>query len=110
MRNEQLNIKEVMESRRHAVEESLHTISVAELKALTDELFPSVDQLWLEKFLSVINDPTSSTFYHALTGNRVQVLYCQDKNIGMWFVPGSRIGPLQTDQLKIMKEILEKRP
>jgi hypothetical protein len=38
MEPENLNIKEVMESRRHAVEESLRVITVDEMKALTDEL------------------------------------------------------------------------
>jgi hypothetical protein len=110
MEHENLNIKEVMESRRHAVEESLNTISSAELKALTDELFPDVTHPWLEKFLEVINDPASGTFHHAMTDDRIHVLYCHDKNIGMWFIPGSGKGPLQPEQLKIMREIVEARP
>ena len=110
MQNEELNIKEVMESRRHAVEESLHTISVAELKALTDELFPYVDHPWLEKFSEVVNDPASGTFHHAMADDRIHVLYCHDKDIGMWFIRGIGKGPLQPDQLKIMREIVEARP
>jgi hypothetical protein len=110
MPNENLNIKEVMESRRHAVEESLHTISAAELKALTDELFPDVTHPWLEKFLAVVNDPTSGTFHHAVTDDRIHLLYCRDRNIGMWFIPGSGKGPLQPEQLKIMREIVEATP
>ena len=43
MEPENLNMKEVMEFRRHAVEESLRIISVDELKAPTDELFPYTD-------------------------------------------------------------------
>lgn len=107
MEHENLNLKEVMESRRHAVEESLRIISVDELKALTDELFPYADHPWLETFLNVVSDPTSGTFHHAVTDDRIQILYCHDKEIGMWFVRGSGKGPLQPEELKIMKEIVE---
>ena len=75
MEHEDLNIKEVMESRRHAVEESLKTINLEELKALTDELFPCVDHPWLEKFSEVVSDPASGTFHHAMADDHVHVLY-----------------------------------
>jgi hypothetical protein len=110
MEHENLNIKEILESRRHAVEESLSTISSAELKALTDELFPSADHPWLEKFSEVISDPASGTIHHAMTDDHIHVLYCHDKNIGMWFIRGSGKGPLQPEQLQIMREIVETRP
>ena len=110
MESETLDIKEIMESRRHAVERSLKTITVAELKALADEVFPYADDPWLEKFLEVISDPTSGTFYHAMAEDRIHVLYCHDQNIGMWFIRGLGKGPLQPEQLKIMREIVEARP
>lgn len=110
MQDEVTDIEEVMESRRHAVEESLHTISAAELKALTDELFPYVDHPWLEKFEAVVNDPASGTFHHAMADDRVHVLYCHDKEIGLWFIRGIGKGPLQPEHLAIMKEIVETRP
>jgi hypothetical protein len=109
MEHETLDIKQVMESRRHAVEESLNTISVAELKALTDEIFPDVTHPWLEKFSEIVNDPASGTFHHAVTDDRIHILYCRDKNTGIWFIPGSGKGPLQPEQLEIMKEIVEGR-
>ena len=92
---------------RYAVEESLRIISVDELKALTDELFPYADHPWLETFLNVVSDPTSGTFHHAATDDRIHILYCHDKEIGMWFIRGSGKGPLQPEELKIMKEIVE---
>ena len=110
MEQEIFDIKEVMESRRHSLEESLNTISVAALKSLTEELFPSFDHPWLEKFSEVVCDPASGTFHHAMADDRVQVLYCHDKNIGIWFIPGSGKGPLQPNQLEIMREIVEARP
>jgi hypothetical protein len=38
---------------------------------------------------------------------RVHVLYCHDKNIGMWFIRGSGKGPLEPAHLKTIKEIVE---
>jgi hypothetical protein len=110
MEIENLNLEEIMEARRQAVEKSLRTISVAELKALTDELFPYIDHPWLEKFSSVINDPSSGTMRHAIVDDRVHVLYCHDKDIGMWFIPGIGKGPLEPVHLKIMKEIVAASP
>lgn len=106
MEHENLNIKEVMESRRRAVEESLHTISAEELRALTDELFPFADHPWLEKFLEVVNDPANGTFHHALVDHRIHILYCHDKDVGMWFIRGVGMGPLQPEQLEIMKDVV----
>ena len=110
MEPEHFNIKEVMESRRHAVEESLNSISVADLKALTDELFPYVDHPWLEKFSEIVSDPASGTFHHAVVDDRVHVLYCRGQNIGLWFIRGFGKGPLQPEHLEIMREIVEARP
>lgn len=110
MERENLNIQEVMESRRQAVEDSLHTISVEELKALTDELFPTADHPWLERFLSVINDPASGTFHHAVTDDRIHILYCHDKNDGMWFIRGSGMGRLEPEHLDILRAIVESKP
>jgi hypothetical protein len=110
MQNEELNVKEVIQSRRDTVEESLHTVSVAELKALTDELFPSIDHPWLEKFSQVVNDPASGPFHHAFADDHVHVLYCRDKEIGMWFIRGIGKGPLRPEELKMMRQIVEARP
>jgi hypothetical protein len=78
MEIENLNLEEIIETRRDAVKKSMRTINVPELKALTDELFPYLDHPWLEKFSSVINDPSSGTMRHAIVDHRVHVLYCHD--------------------------------
>ena len=110
MEQENFNFDEIRETRHHDVSASLRTISVVELKALTDELFPYVDHPWLEKFSSVINDPSSGIMRHAIVDHHVHVLYCHDKDIGMWFIRGSGMGPLQPEQLEIMKEIVAGSP
>jgi hypothetical protein len=110
MQHNTQTIKELMETRGHAVAQSLRTISASELKALTDKLFPYSDHPWLNMFLDVINDPASGTFHHALTDDRIHVLYCHDRNIGMWFIRGGGKGPLQPDELEILKRIVESKP
>ncbi len=109
MEHENLNIKELMESRRHAIEQSLRTISVAELKSLGNKLFPSTDHPWSETFSNLIDDPHGGTFYHGNTDDHVEVLYCHDKDMGLWFIPGVGKGRLQPEELKIMKEVVEAR-
>ena len=109
MKHENLNIKEIMEARLHAVDESLHTISAAELQTLADELFPGADHPWLERFHTITGDSASGTFHHAMADDHTHVLYCHDKNVGMWFIRGSGKGLLQMKELKIMKEVVEAR-
>lgn len=107
MQPENLNIQECMESRRLAITDSLRTISVAEVNALTDELFPHANHPWREEFITVINDPTSGTLHHAMADERMHILYCHNKNIGLWFIPTGGMGPLQSSHLGIMKGIIE---
>jgi hypothetical protein len=110
MQNEEFNITEVMESRRHALKESLHTVSAVSLKAVIEEIFPYADHPGLETFLNVISDSASGTFYHGMVADRIHTLYAHGKEIGMWVIPGLATGPLQPDQLKIIKEIVEAMP
>jgi len=100
-------IQETMEFRRHAVEESLRPITVAELETLSELLFRHFDHPMLEKFLGVIRDPDSGIFHHARAGGRIQVLYCHRKNTGMWYIPGFATGRLGSEELKVMKEVVQ---
>jgi len=109
MENENLNIKAIMGSRRHTIERSLRTIGVPELKALTDDLFLYTDDPWFEMFVNTIEDPTNHRFYHAVVDDRIQLLYCRDKEIAMWFIPGIGKGRLDPEQLKIVNEIVDAR-
>jgi hypothetical protein len=36
-------------------------------------------------------------------------MYCHAQNKGMWFVPGSGMGPMQPKGLGILKQIVEAR-
>ena len=104
-----INIEEITKARRKAIAESIRTISAEELKALGEKLFPGVDHPWREKFFAFINENPGATFHHATTHDGVQIIYCHDKSKGMWFLPGSGMGPMQPKGLAILKQIVEGR-
>jgi hypothetical protein len=103
-----LDIDNITEARRKAIKASIKTITFDELKSLGEELFPLMDNPWREKYLQFINENAGSTFHHATTNDRIQIVYCHAKDNGMWFVPGSAMGPLQAKGRGILKEIVEK--
>lgn len=107
MPSEDLNLDDLTEARRKAIVETIHPISVEELKALGEGLFPSTDHPWREKFFKLIAENPGATFHHATTDDFIHVVYCSSQDKGMWFVPGSGMGPLQPKGLKILKEIVE---
>src|SRR5678815_3156319 len=104
---ENLNMDEISEGRRKAIAASIHTISVEELKALGQQLFPFFDHPWRERFFSFIAENAGATFHHATTSDHFQIIYCHAKNQGMWFLSGSGMGPLQAQGLKFLKDTVE---
>jgi hypothetical protein len=107
MATENLNMDEITDARRKAIAESIETISVEKLKALGDELFPNFDHPWREKFLGFVSENADATFHHATTQDRVHIIYCNAREKGIWFLPGSGVGPLQPKGLNILKQIVE---
>jgi hypothetical protein len=107
MPSENLQLDEITKERRNSIEDTIDTIGVEELKALGEGLFPYIDHPWREKFFTFITENAGSTFYHGTTHDRIHVIYCHAKDNGMWFLPGSGMGPLQPKSLRILKEIVE---
>jgi hypothetical protein len=102
-----VNMEEITKARRKAIAESIRTISPEELKALGEKIFPGVDHPWREKFFAFINENPSATFHHATAHDGVQIIYCRDKDKGMWFLPGTGMGPMQPKGRAILKKIVE---
>ncbi len=100
---------EITDARRKAIAESIHTISVEELKKLTETLFSYADHPWRERILTFISENPGATFHHATTNDHVQIIYCAAQDKGFWFMEGSGMGPLQPNGLKVLKEIVEKK-
>ena len=107
MQFETINIEEITDARRKAIAKSIRIINIEELKTLGEKLFPYVDHPWREKFFAFITENAGATFHYATTHDHVQIIYCPTKNKGMWFVPGTGMGPMQPKGLGILKQIVE---
>ena len=94
-------------ARRKAIAKSIRIISVEELKKLGEEIFDSPDRPWRETFLSVVTENPGATFYHALAGEGVILLYARANDKGLWYLPGSGLGPLPEGGRQMMKEAIE---
>jgi hypothetical protein len=106
MATDNFNLDEIALSRRAAIKETIHPISIDDLKALGESLFPSVDHPWREKFLTFLAENPGGNFYHAVTDDRIHIIYCHPQDKGIWFLPGSGVGPLQAKGLHVLKEIV----
>ena len=93
--------------RRKAIAKSIRIINVEELKKLGEEIFDSPDRPWRDTFLSLITENPDATFYHASAGEGVIFLYARDNDKGLWYLPGSGLGPLSEGGRQIMKEAIE---
>lgn len=107
MLSENLNMDELNQERRKGIAASIRTISVEELKTLGERLFPFVGDPWRDKFFDFIAENPGATFHHAMTHDGVQIIYCHAKEKGMWFMPGTGMGPMQPKGLVALKQIVE---
>jgi hypothetical protein len=105
--DEIVNLDEITEARRAAVAATIRTISLEELKALGQQLFPYAGDVWGEKFFAFLDENTGATFHHAAAHDGVQFLYCNAKDKGIWFLPKKGMGPMQPRGRAILKQIVE---
>jgi hypothetical protein len=103
---EKFDLQNLDKERRKAIAKSIRTISVEELKRLGGELFRYADDPWREAFFRFIAENPGATYHHAVMSDGVNIVYCRDQDKGMWFLPGSGMGPLQATGRKIMKEMI----
>ena len=96
--------------RRKAIAKSIRIISVEELKKLGEEIFDSPDRPWREAFLSVVTENPGATFYQASAGEGMILLYSSDNDKGLWYLPGSGLGPLPEGGRQLMKEAIAAGP
>ena len=108
MQRENLDINNITEGRRKSIAETIKAIDIAQVKKIGEELFPFFDDPWREIFFEFLKENTGATFHHATTSDGVQILYCRDKDRGIWFMPHVGLGPLQPKGLSMMKDIVEK--
>jgi hypothetical protein len=108
MSPENLDVSDITDARRKAIEKSIRPIGVEELKGVENEIFPYHDDPWRERFSEFVQANSGSAFYHATTHDHLHIIYCHGKEKGIWYLPGSGLGPLQEKGLKIMKKVVEK--
>ncbi len=108
MSSENLDMSSIDDARRKAIKKTIRPMATEEVKALEEQLFPYHDDAWRERFSQFIQENRNASFYHAQTDEQLHFLYCHTKEKGIWYLPGTGLGPLQEKGLKIFKEIVEK--
>ncbi len=106
---EKFDLEALTKERRKAIAKSIRTVSTEELNKIGEEIFHYADDPWRQAFFRFIAENRGATFHHAVTSDNVNIVYCRDKDKGMWFLPGSGMGPLQARGKKMMKEMIEAR-
>jgi hypothetical protein len=106
---EKFDLEALTKERRKAIAKSIRIVSTEELKKIGEEIFRYAEDPWREAFFRFIAENPGATFHHAVTSDNVNIVYCRDKDKGMWFLPGSGMGPLQARGKKVMKEMIEAR-
>ena len=106
MPSDNLSPETITAARRIAIAGSIQTASYGELKALGEGLFPVADDPWRGNYFKFISDNCNTILLHATTSDGIHIVYCPEKNKGIWFVPGSGLGPLQANGKKAMTDAI----
>jgi hypothetical protein len=104
------NAEAIDDDRRKAIAKSIRIISVEELKKLGEEMFDDADRPWRQTFLQFIGEHPGSTFHHASAGEGVIFIYSRDGDKGLWYLPGSGLGPLSEGGRQLMKKAIAAGP
>ncbi|HSI65412.1 MAG TPA: hypothetical protein VLE43_19960 [Candidatus Saccharimonadia bacterium] len=102
------DINTINEVRRQALADTVQPATIEELRAMGEKFFPFLDHPWRRQYFQFLDDHPDSKYFRASTDDGVGVLYCEEHNRGIWFIPGSGIGILQETGLKAMSEIVQK--
>ena len=106
---EKFDLDTLNADRRAAMAKSLRSIAVPELKQIGAKLFPMADDAWRDLFFEFIGDNPHATYHYALTSDDVHIVYCKDRDKGLWFTAHGAKGPLGTRGRTVMKEMIEHR-
>ena len=101
-----VDMQTVSEERQKAILESLQSMNVADLRKVVKELSDFEGDPWQENFVSVIEAHPEASFYRAVTQEGAIILYCPGEDTGIWFLPGSGMGPLPEQAKRHMKEAI----
>src|SRR6266481_5586367 len=102
-----VDVETIDNERRKAITKSIRIISIEELEKLGEEMFDEPDRPWRQTFLQFIAEHPGTTFHHASAGEGVIFLYSRDQDKGLWYLPGSGIGPLSGGGRQLMRKAIE---
>jgi hypothetical protein len=105
-----VDMKSVSEERRKAIQGSLETMSIADLRQVVKELSDFEGDPWRDNFVTVMEAHPETSFYRAVTQEGAVILYCPGEDTGVWFLPGSGMGPLPEEAKRHMKEAMVAPP
>jgi len=101
-----VDMETLSEERRKALQETLRSMTVAELREIVKELSDFEGDPSQENFVRVIEAHPEASFYRAVTQEGAIILYCPGENSGVWFLPGGGLGPLPEEAKRHMKEAI----
>jgi hypothetical protein len=104
-----MDLEAVMHHRRDEVAKTIRPITIEQLKALEEEILPYFEHPWREPLDKFIAENKGVPLYYASAGEGVQVVYCPSQDRGLWFIAKKGLGLLQSEGLKLMKEVVEKK-
>ena len=102
------DLSSINEVRRQALAETIQPATLEELRAMGEQMFPYLDHPWRQLYFQFLEQNPDSRYFKASTDDGFGVLYCQEHNRGIWFIPGAGVGILQETGLKILSEITKK--
>src|SRR4051812_35163815 len=100
-----VDFETLTKERRAAIAKSIRSISTAELNQIGEQLFAYAGDPWRDAYYRFLADNPGATCHHAVTHDGVNLLYCGEKDKGIWFLPGRGLGPLQATGRQAMKEL-----
>ena len=101
-----VDMETLSEERRRALQESLESMTVAELRNVVKGLSDFEGDPSQESLVRVIEAHPQASFYRAVTQEGAVILYCPGEDTGVWFLPGSGMGPLPEEAKRHMKEAI----
>jgi hypothetical protein len=106
-----VSLERVNEERREAVQQSLGSLTIEELKTIVNDVLAEFEgDPWKEKFLRVMEEHPQGSFYRAAINEGAILLYCRDADIGVWVLRGSGMGPLPEPAKRDMREAIAAPP
>lgn len=94
-----------METRRVAIRKSIRPATLEELQQLGEKCFPVVTDPWAERYAQFLKHHPSAKYYRAQSAEGAEIVYCRDTGQGVWFLPGSGMGVIQPNGLRMLAEL-----